>query len=137
MGRVPANRDGVGAVARHARPVSGAVDVGVAHVPKAAAVLAVAMAVAMAVVSPMARAPAIVTLISLGRPVALAKPAGMWRCYVEILAVLFVVGKLFGKRWKKRVGMLLPIFPNQFVFSSLLCFLYTLCTGTAAIATLV
>jgi len=42
----------------------------------------------------------------------------MWRCYVEILAVLFVVGKLFGKRWKKRVGMLLPIFPNQFVFSS-------------------
>jgi hypothetical protein len=137
MGRVPANRDGVGAVARHARPVSGAVDVGVAHVPKAAAVLAVAMAVAMAVVSPMARAPAIVTLISLGRPVALAKPAGMWRYYVEILAVLFVGGKLFGKRWKKRVGMLLPIFPNQFVFSSLLCFLYTLHTGTAAIATLV
>ena len=137
MGRVPANRDGVGAVARHARPVSGAVDVGVAHVPKAAAVLAVAMAVAMAVVSPMARAPAIVTLISLGRLVALAKPAGMWRCYVEILAVLFVGGKLFGKRWKKRVGMLLPIFPNQFVFSSLLCFLYTLHTGTAAIATLV
>ena len=137
MGRVPANRDGVGAVARHARPVSGAVDVGVAHVPKAAAVLAVAMAVAMAVVSPMARAPAIVTLISLGRLVALAKPAGMWRYYVEILAVLFVGGKLFGKRWKKRVGMLLPIFPNQFVFSSLLCFLYTLHTGTAAIATLV
>jgi hypothetical protein len=137
MGRVPANRDGVGAVARHARPVSGAVDVGVALVPKAAAVLAVAMAVAMAVVSPMERAPAIVTLILLGRPVALAKPAGMWRYYVEILAVLFVVGKLFGKRWKKRVGMLFPIFPNQFVFSSLLCFLYTLCTGTAAIATLV